>query len=268
MSVPGSTSLETPPVTPPAQDPPEPEGTTVVGGQRMAPIGAVIEERRARQEAAREAERLRTENESLRRKAENYDVVEPYLPLLATHPKVTGKPAAPPTPPAQDPELIAAAEALGFYNDDGTPDTSRAAKAKGFFSGLVKNTVKEEVAPLAQTTARTAASSLRERAYQVVDKQGRPFAAKENIDAVLNELPPEYQADPQVMQLALMIARGMGTETPAAGEPLYTEGAGGARPGGGASLSSLERAAARARGLSEQDWVKQRDTKNDSWELE
>lgn len=260
MAEPATTSLET-------QTPPEPAGAVDVNGQRMAPVGAVIEERRARQEARAEADRLRAENEQLKRKADDYDVVAPYLPLLATHPKVTGKPATPPVPASEDPELIAAAEALGFYNDDGTPNTARAAKAKGFFTGLVKGTVQEEVKPLAQSTARTAAGSLRERAYQVVDKDNRPFAQKENIDAVLNELPPEYQADPQVVQLALMIARGMGTTSPAAGEPLHTEGTSG-RPGGGAALSNLERAAARARGLSEQDWTKQRDTKADSWELE
>ena len=259
MAEPGTTSLETPPA--------EPAGTVEVSGQRMAPVAAVIEERRARQEARAEADRLRAENESLKKVKENWDTVEPYLPLLATHPKVTGKAPAAAPPPAQDPELIAAAEALGFYNDDGTPDTTRASKAKGFFSGLVKSTVQEEVKPLAQSTARTAAGSLRERAYQVVDKDGRQFAKQEHIDAVLNELPPEYQADPQVVQLALMIARGMGTGTSVAGEPLHTEGTGG-RPGGGTGLSNLERAAARARGLSEQDWTKQRDTKADSWELE
>jgi hypothetical protein len=248
--------------------PPEPEGTTTVGGQRMAPVSAVIEERRARQEARAEADRLRQENEGLRRKAENYDTVEPYLPLLATHPKITGKPAASPVPAAQDPELVAAAEALGFYNDDGTPDTTRAQKAKGFFTGLVKGTVDEAIAPVARTAATTQAGSLRERAYQVVDKQGRPFAAREHIDTVLNELPPAEQANPQVVQLALMIARGMGTGAPANSEPLYTEGAGGSRVGGGAQMTGLERAAAKARGLSEADWVKARDTKDNSLELE
>lgn len=247
---------------------PEPAGTVEVSGQRMAPVGALIEERRERQAAKAEAERLKAENETLRKAANDYEVVKPYLPLLATHPEVTGKKPAPATPAAQDPELIAAAEALGLYNDDGTPDTTRAAKAKGFFTSLVKGTVQEEVRPLAQTTARTAAGSLRERAYTITDKQGRPFAAKENIDAVLNELPPEYQADPQVVQLALMIARGMGTGTSTAGEPLHTEGVGGGHGGGGTALTPLERAAARARGMDDAAWVKQRDTKNDSWELE
>jgi hypothetical protein len=80
-------------------------------------------------------------------------------------------------------------------------------------------------------------------------------------------LPADIASQPEVVNLALMIARGMGTGTSAAGEPLHTEGAGGGR-GTGPALSPMERAAARSRGLSDADWIKTRDAKDDSNLLE
>jgi hypothetical protein len=261
--MPDTVSLETqtPPAATTTTPPPEPEGAVEVPGRgRMAPVSAVIEERRARQEARAEADRLRQENESLKKKAESWDVVEPYVPLLATHPKVTGR-AAPPAPTNQpDPELLEVAKAFNFYDDAGQPDLERAKSAQALIDKRSGKVTDEKVAPVATSAAAAQAAALRERAYEVVDKEGRPFASREHIDAVLNQLSPEQAAQPQIVNVALMVARGMGG--PPAGEPLHTEGPGG--PGGkGKVLSSIERAAARARGLSDDQWIKSRDNDSD-----
>src|SRR5687767_2766378 len=113
-----TTSLNTPPagtVTPPAPevDATEPADTRDVGGTRMAPVSAVIAERREKQTAKAEAAALKAENETLKQIKANWDTVEPYLPLLASHPKVTGRAAPVATPPAQDPELLEIAETWG-----------------------------------------------------------------------------------------------------------------------------------------------------------
>lgn len=240
----------------------EPEGAQQVGGQRMVPVSALIEERRARQTAAQERDRLAQEAEALRKVKENWDVVEPYLPLLASHPKITGKAAAPaPTAPQQDPELLSIAETFGFYDDAGQPDVKRAKAAQDYMDKRGGARAEEVIRPVARTAAQVQAQILRERAYQVVDKAGRPIAAKEHINAVLDQLSPEAQADPEMVKTAILIARGMGM--PPAGEPLHTEGVGGGPRGTGKGLSSLERAAAQARGMTDDQWTKLRDTDSD-----
>lgn len=225
----------------------------------MAPVSAVIEERRARQSAQAERDRLATENAALKQVKDNWDLVEPYLPLLASHPKITGKAApAAPASPAQDPELVKAAKVLGFYDADGQPDTERAREAREMFTGVARGVTEEAIRPVANNAATARAQALRDRAHTVVDKAGRPFAQREHIDAVLDSLSPELQAQPEMVQTALLIARGMGG--PAAGEPLHTENVGGVPGANNKQLSPVERAAARARGLSDESWIKARDT--------
>lgn len=231
---------------------PEPEGTTDVGGSRMVPLPTLIEERRQRQALAREVEQLRAVKA-------NWDIVEPFVPDLAEYVANRGKKAAPPPPPAaaQDPELNDIVRTFGFYDQDGQPDYDRAAAARTFMDKRAGSVAAEAVRPVAHNAASTQARLLRDNAYHATDKAGRPFAARDAIDRVLDNLSPEDQANPQVVATALFVARGM--SAPAAGEPLHTEGgSGGNRQG--ATLSSPERAAARARGLSDEQWIKTRDS--------
>jgi hypothetical protein len=250
---------------PAPETPPEPEGAVEVPGKgRMVPVGAVIEERRARQTERAERERLSKENEELRKTKENWDLVEPYLPLLATHPKITGKPAVPTPTNQPDPELLEIAESFGFYDADGQPDLARAAKAKTVIDKRSGTTANAAVKPVADSAAQTRAQALRERAYQVTDKNGRPFATRAAIDKVLDDLPIEQQADKNIVTSALLMARGL---EPPVGEPLHTEGGQG-HSANTKELSPMERAAAKARGLTDEQWVKTRDASPDSNVLE
>lgn len=258
-----SLNTQNPPAPAPAPAPtPAPveetvEGSTLVGSERMAPISAVIAERRSRQEVQKERDTLKAEIEQLRTKAQNYDIVEPYLPLLASHPKVSGKPAAPAPTNQPDPELLQIAKTFNFVDQTtGEFDLERAEAARSYMDQRTGARVKEAIEPVASQAAAVQARSLRERAYTVVDKGGRPFASREHIDHVLDRLPIDQQASPEIVSSALMIARGMGVAP--AGEPLHTEG-GGRPPSGTVGLSPVERAAARARGMSDADWIKARD---------
>lgn len=255
--MPDTTSLNVEPAAPAAPVAPTPVAdivdSTLVGSERMVPLSALIEERRGRQTASQERDRLAAETETLRQKASNFDTVEPYLPLLATHPKVTGRPAPVAPTNLPDPELVEIADTWGFTDPNtGEPDLKRAAAVKNYITKQTDGRVSEAVKPVAAQAAQVQARALRTQAYGTVDKSNRPFAAREHIDQVLDNLPVEQQAIPEIVASALMIARGMGVQPSA--EPLHTEGSG--RPAqGGTPLSGWERAAARARGMDDAQWA-------------
>lgn len=233
-------------------------------GQRLVPTAALQKERAKRQEFAKKARELEARVAELESVKQNWQAIEPYLPLVAEALERHRGGSTPAPAAGEDAEALAFAQEIGIVNAQGEPDVKRARALLNRIDQQAERRARALVAPAATTAAATQAAMLRERAYQVTDSGGRPYAKREHLDAVLSTIPVELQADPNVMRLALVIARGLDTSPPAT-EPLVTEGPGGSRRGG-AALSPIEQAAAAARGIDPQQWVKLRDAKGDRLE--
>jgi hypothetical protein len=165
-------------------------------------------------------------------------------------------------------ELEGFAITRGYYKDDNTtPDTSRAQKELDIISGISRRQVGKAVAPVAAGTTREQARVNRERAIGNRFVDGRPVADEKYMRAALDTLGEDQIADPNVANLAQVVAAGLeyldqrknGTSTRGrrGGEPMFTErGTGRYDTDAGDDVSPLSAAAARARGKTPEQWAK------------
>lgn len=160
-------------------------------------------------------------------------------------------------------ELAGAAITLGFYDADNKPDTNRARHMLQIMDAAADRRVGRAIQPLRETTTadRAQANVARVMSQQFVD--GQPIAEERYLKAAFDALPAEQKADPNVANIIAVVAAGLQSlderrtgKTRQRREPMFREGSGGSFTGGGEGLDALGRAAARARGKTEEQWGK------------
>ena len=264
MSEPGTT-VESPEVQPevlggPAapEHPPEPTPEQLAveverpgGRQQMVPVGALKEERQARQALQGKYGQLEATVQQLQQE-------------LALHRQYLERQQAPaPTPqPAQpdpvDQEALEFARLMDLYMPNGQPDLMRARRALEMSERRAEAKVRAEVEPLRQTAASGQAAALRQQAYDAKDRYGRPVASRQAIDQVFGIIPPHLLTE-DTARFLLFVASGVeGTmrAPQAQAAPAFTETSGGrvgAAPGG---YSGAERYAMNRLGVSESEFSK------------
>jgi len=206
---------------------------------------------------------------------------EPYARALAARPDVvaqltqTAPSRTAPEAPAADPEAEALARELDLYTTTGQPDVARAQRMlRNVIDRRVQEQVQAAVEPLQAQGAETRAAMLRSQALDYVRRTG--YAPEAALTQVLGIIPAHLQADQSVMNLAMVIARGLGSggapppvdlpgpapapsgPAPAYGPPVVSETAG--RRSGPPPLSELERRVAQNRGISADKWRTLTDT--------
>lgn len=236
----------------------EPEGTTEVNGQRLVPLAALKAERAQRQTMQARAAQA-DELEAYVREA------KPWVEFLRANPEILKPRQAPPAPATfgagpVDPEVEMVAKTLDLYTPDGKPDLQRAKAVVQLMDRKAARASQQAVAPYHQQTAQNASANNYRAALAFKDPSGRS-PSPEALTAIWRAMPAEQSADPQVAMVLTMTALGMdqasgkgravAPQAPGAA-PIVTEGQGG-QPRR-ASLSALETAVARDRGITDAKW--------------
>lgn len=251
---PGAMSLEEPelvgPVTqttnePPAQtdDDAPPAGTIEgSGGVKFVPLGAVLEERTKAKAAKAERDTLKTELESVRGKADQWDrakaQVEQALPLIEkmkNRPDLMAQLDKPPaqaeTPkPLSDTEAVEYAKDFDLYKTDGTPDVDRAQRIAARHEALADRRAEAKVAPFRQNDHQRASADIKAKLLTYKDHGGNVIdpAALEQVWGIV---PPELSARPEVAEVLYLLAKGIQSGKPGKpagpGPVLQTESIGG-----------------------------------------
>jgi hypothetical protein len=132
------------------------------------------------------------------------------------------------------------------------------------------------VRPVHETTVRDRAAANRQRAVANRFVDGQPVADPKYVQAAMDALPPEYQADDNIANITQVIAAGLeyldlrksgglrGKAGRGQGEPIFRESGGGRFDGGAGDLSDLDIAAAKARGKTPEQWAKMQKNVNKS----
>jgi hypothetical protein len=249
-----SLEIPTDPEEPLTQDPPaapveEPDDDIVEAsldakGQKVVPLGTLIDQRKA-------ARTLKAENEALKQKAAQYDQMaplvqqaQPFLQQLATMTpeqqaaaiasvsRGTAPSRVSGPQPADDQEAAELAEDLGLVDANGSLDIARGRRMLDRLDRRASTRMQQEIAPLRQSTAAQQAAVLREQAKTHTDNAGIPLATPESINEAYSLLPPELAANPNVQAViigtAMLIDKSKG-RTPQAqaryqyADPLLTE---------------------------------------------
>jgi hypothetical protein len=243
---PAAPVAEVPPPVEAAPADPDPEGTVEVAGEKLAPVGAVIAERRERQRVERELNEVRGQVEKW----------TPFMAFLQNNPNLMQREApapAAPVQPADDPKAVALAKMLDLYTPDGKPDAARAQQ----FREAVREDSREEaqalVRPVQENTVRAQAATMLERAMVTTTPDGRK-ADPAVLKAIWTQADPRVLATEQGAAAALMLALGASAATaapvpvPPANAPVVTEPIGG-RIGGRTPMTDLDTKIANIRGL-------------------
>lgn len=127
-----------------------------------------------------------------------------------------------------DAEAMATAEDMGWYQGDGvTPDAARAQRYLTRLDARMGRVTQEAVRPLAGLTLSRQAHDNVQRAINMVDAEGTPYATREGIEAAAKQLPPHLLANEQVAQILLRVAIGedrLAGRTPKAqDEPMFMD---------------------------------------------
>lgn len=163
-------------------------------------------------------------------------------------------------------ELTGYAITRGYYDKDNKPDLKRAGDDLDIMTAIADRRAGRAVQPLANMSERDRA--LRNTAAEfsrIVD--GEPVADEKYLRAVFDAVPDHIKADPAQAQYLSVIAAGLqalderkqGRQGGGRSrrEPVFREGGGGRRDySGGDELDALDRAAARARGKTPDQWSK------------
>jgi hypothetical protein len=178
------------------------------------------------------------------------------------------------------------AVSLGMYDEQGQADLRRAQAHLNISRREADRRVDRRVKPHEESTARDRAQNNRERARGQMFVDGRPIADDQYLDAAFAALPEEMAANPQVASLMQIVAAGLQSldqrkaggkqrqqqrqsqQVPEYREPMHTEGTTGRFDGDSGELSPLDLAAARARGKTPEQWMKQRTAVNKSQALD
>lgn len=166
-----------------------------------------------------------------------------------------------------DPEYLdEIALAMGAYDQQNQPDRARAQIQLNIMRKEAERAAAKAVEPVAAYTKADRAAANRERARGNKFSDGKPVAAEKYINTALEALGDEHLADPNVANLAQVVAAGLeyldhrrnGTLPGRGGkrEPMHTEGGGYRGDFDTGSMSSFDLAAARARGKTPEQWAK------------
>src|SRR6185369_9155306 len=156
---------ETPVDAAPAEDAPADEPAEVeaveVAGRKYVPVAAVISERKQRQAAQEEINRLK-----------------PYADFIEKNPDLVRRPAAPPPPtsfgPAPvDPQTEALAKTLDLYTPEGKPDVGRAQMIRTMMAQTATQIAQQQMAPVHQDRNQTASARNYQLALGYKDADGR-----------------------------------------------------------------------------------------------
>lgn len=238
----GSEHTETPPVADPAaaaraaadaqdaSDDPEPKPDQFyvdpVTGHRFVRTEALSETRA-------KLKTIRKQTKELKDKAAKFDMVQPFLGLIATHPSLKGRMGLPDDPPAPQPEPARklppdppptvtdfddVIESLGI-------DAAAGRKLATLVTHIADRRSARAVAPVAADAAKSTAQQARSRAYAATDDKGAAYATREAIDDVFSRIPDHMLNNDEVIKAALIQARGLGGPGKAT-EPLHTEDTG------------------------------------------
>jgi hypothetical protein len=243
---------------PPAPEPdPDPEGTVDVGGQKMIPVGAVIEERRARQALKADFDQL----------SGYVHQVRPYLDFLQANPDLlqqtrqTRSDAAPPKADEINPEALELATTLDLYGADGKPDVVRGQKLLDRIEKTAQSRADQAIGPLQESTARERGNFMYQRALVTKAPDGRGVD-RDVLDALWTRTDAKVLATEEgaagvvAMALGLTVMRGKAPapNAPAPLAPLHTESPG-SRTTSRAPMSTLDQNIAKIRGLNDKDYA-------------
>lgn len=262
------TEVETPPPPPetppaPAADPPppppaeaDPEGTVEVGGQKLAPVGAVIAERRERQALERKLNEQQAAIQQL----------QPYVQFIAANQHLftqQGQPAPAPAPsaPDADPEAVELARTLDLYTPDGKPDAARALKLVTLVDRRAQHHAESAIRPMEDTTARERAGYMYQRALVTKATDGR-MPDPQILQRLWTQTDPRISGTEEGAAGLVAMAIGLQALTnqaapppaPPANAPLITETSGG-RPGHRTALTSLDQGIIKMRGVKPETYA-------------
>lgn len=162
-------------------------------------------------------------------------------------------------------ELNGYAITRGYYDGENKPDLKRAKDDLDIMTAVADRRAKRVVGPVTEATTRDRAANNVRQALGQTFVDGEPIADEKYINAAFNAIPDEMKADPGISQVMLAVAVGLQTlderrtgKSRGRGgrEPLFREGGGGRQPSGSEELDALDRAAAKARGKTPEQWSK------------
>lgn len=227
----------------------------------MVPLPELISERKERQALKRESDDQKAKIADLEARVSRGAAVETELGHLRAQVEAL-KPPAPVVPEVSDEEATETATDLALYTTEGKPDLAAARRVikreSARIDAKVDAKVEAAVKPVRQMNVDQQAAALTTAAMAKA-KEG--YCKPETLQKLLDQYPAELRANPQTMNLALVIARGMdggGTKPAEPEEVLITEASGGRRLAPG-PLSDLEKKAAKVAGMTDEAWKKATD---------
>jgi hypothetical protein len=222
----------------------------------MVPLPELISERKERQALKRESDDLKAKVADLEARATRGQALETEIGHLRTQIDAL-KPKAPEQPEIADDEAEDTAKDLGLYTTEGKPDLAAARRVikreAARIDSKVTTAVEAAVKPVRQMNVDQQAAALTNAAMA---KAREGYCKPETLEKLIAQYPPELRANPQTMNLALVLARGIdggGTKPADVSEVLVTEPAGGRRIAPG-PLSDLEKKAAKVVGMTDEAW--------------
>lgn len=161
-------------------------------------------------------------------------------------------------------ELTGYAITRGYYDQSNKPDLRRAKDDLDIMTAIADRRASRAVKPVADSNVQDRARSNTEKALQHQFVDGEPVADERYIRAAFDALPDQFKANDETANMMLVVAAGLqalddrrnGRAGRNRREPVFREGGGGRFNSGGDSLDALDRAAARARGKSPEEWSK------------
>lgn len=187
--------------------------TVKFGETKMAPVGKLIEQRKANKELKAENAALKAQQEAI-----NAQIAEfrPYADAIKANPQlidmVQGKtrPTAPTTvQPQDDTEAQQWADENGLITATGELDIARARRQLDHLDKIAEKRIQREIGPLRQNEAQRTAQSHLEQAKRVTLKDGNPVATAESMEQAFQMLPVELTSDRNVAAMLPIFAAGL-----------------------------------------------------------
>jgi hypothetical protein len=218
--------------------------TVRVGEQKMVPLSALMEARKAAKTATRQNAELQAKQQQIDAKLLEF---APYVEAIKANPAIVDavqkatRPSHPNTiQPEDDREAIEWADENRLITSTGELDVALARRQLDRLEKIAQRQAQAQMAPLRQSEAQRATMHNKEQARQVKLADGSRAVSDQSIEEAFSLLAdvPELTANPQVAALMPVIAAGLDVfkgrrpsvrqpvEYP---DPLYTEPAGGAR---------------------------------------
>lgn len=162
-------------------------------------------------------------------------------------------------------ELLGYAINRGYYDADNKPDLNRARADLDIMTAIADRRAGNVLRPHAEATTRDRAQSNVARLMTQTFVDNEPIAEEKYLRAALDAVGDDVKSDPAQANMLAVIAAGLqalddrrnGKSRGARREPNFREGSGRSfTTGGDSGLDALGRAAARARGKTDEQWAK------------